>query len=496
MSKAATFVLILFATLSTSSQAQVGGPCPTSNSTKQVISAVSRDLICVIPQVYGPGGLVGTPNNGPLGSTQNSASFPHAVHFQDAALASFSPVTADIGTQLSQLPITSPASGFIFTFNPSLGVVSESTQNFGPILTERPQTIGRHKLFLGFSYQYFNFDKVDGISLRNVGAVFHHEFEACPNPNPKMITCYLNSSGTSVPVITKDFISTLNRIDLRVNQFIAVGTFGLMNRLDLSVAVPILDVRHDMTSDATIQNIENTDNTIVPGCCVHVFSPTPLPGETLFPQITASNGFPYNNHALFRRAGSALGIGDIVFRGKFQALQREKVGLAVGADVRVPSGDELNFLGAGTWGIRPFAAFAYTGRVSPHANLGLQINGNSILAGNVTANKTAHLPNVVNYSAGVDVGVTRRVSLSADFLGLALHNEKKIINAAPVPDFTGGSHLDIANKTVTLNQASIAIGGKLNPFHRLLITANVLFRANDAGLHYKPAPLIGVSQTF
>jgi hypothetical protein len=494
MSRAAAFVLILFATLSTSSQGQVGGPCPTSNSTHQTIASVSSDLICVVPQVYGPGGLVGTPNNGPLGSTENSASFPHAVHFQAAALASFTPLTADIGTQLSQLPITSPASGFIFSFNPTLGVISETTHNFGPILTERPQTIGRHKLFVGFSYQYFNFDKADGINLRSFGGVFHHEFEACPGPP---VTCY-NNNGTSVPVITKDFVSTQNRIDLRVNQFVAVGTFGLMNRLDLSVAIPILNVRHDMTSDATIQNIETTDSTksIFPPCCVHIFSPTPLPGETLFPEIAAANGFTYHDRALFRRTGSSSGIGDVVFRGKFEALKRERVSLATALDVRVPTGDDLNFLGSGTWGVRPFVAFAYTGRVSPHANVGLQVNGNSVLAGDVTANTKAHLPNVVNYSAGVDVGVTTRLSLSADFLGLTLHNARKIVNAPSVLDFNGGSHADIGSRTATVNQASIAVGGKWSPFYRLIITANVLFSANDAGLHHKPAPLIGVSHTF
>jgi hypothetical protein len=494
MSKVATFALVIFVLLSTPSHGQtVGGPCPTSNSTHQTIAAVSPTLICVVPQVYGPGGLVGITNNGPLGSTDsNSSAFKHSVHFQTAALASFSPLTADIGTQLSQLPVTSPASGFIFTFNPSLGVVSETTQNFGPILTERPQTIGKHKLFVGFSYQYFNFDKVDGVNLRNFGAVFHHEFEACPGPP---VTCYVNSNGTSVPVITQDFISTQNRIDLKVNQFVAVGTFGITSRLDLSVAIPILDVRTDMTSDATIQNIENTNSAIFPPCCVHVFSRSPLAGETLFPPITV-NGFTYYNHAQFRRASSALGIGDIVFRGKFQALQAEKLGLAVAIDVRVPTGDELNFLGSGAWGLRPFVAFSYAGRVSPHANLGIQINGNSILAGDVTTNTKAQLPNVINYTAGVDVGVTRRVSLSADFLGLALQNEKKIVSAPSVADFTGGSHPDIATTTATLNQASIALGGKLSPFGRLLITANVLFRLNDAGLHFKPVPLVGLSYTF
>lgn len=506
MSKVVTFVLVLLTLLLTSSFGQVGGllpsvggPCPTSNSTLQTISFFSPKLICVMPQVYGPGGLVGIENNGPLGTTdQSSASFKHSVHFQNGALGAIAslarPLTVNIGTQLSQLPIASPTSGFIFSFNPAIGVELEAARNFGPIMSERAQTIGRHKLFLGFSYQYFNFDEVDGVSLRNLGAVFHHEFEICPNL--PTVTCY-NDNGVSVPTITKDFISTQNRIDLKVNQFIAIGTFGVTNRLDLSLAIPILEVSTDMTSDATFQNIENTDPTILPQCCVHLFNSVPLPGETLFPPITApSNGFSYNNHALFQRSGSVVGLGDIVLRGKFQILQTDKSAIALGVDTRVPTGDELNFLGSGTWGVKPFVAFSYAGRVSPHANFGIQINGNSILAGDITANIEAKLPDVINYSAGVDFGLSKRLGLSMDFLGLVLTNQHKIIEAVPVEDFAGGLHPSIGNILITLNEASMSLGGKVNPFGGLLITANVLFRLNDAGLRYKPVPMVALAYSF
>lgn len=497
MPKVATFVLVLLVLMSTSSLGQIGGPCPTSNSTNQSITTISSDLICVVPQLYGPGGLVGINNHGPLGTTDStSAAFRHAVHFQAASVASFAPLTAEIGTQLSLLPITSPASGFTFSFNPSLGVVAETTQNFGPILSERAQTIGRHKLYVGVSYQYFDFDKVDGVDLRNFGAVFHHEFAACPN-TPATVSCY-NNGTTSVPTITRDFISTRNRIDLKVHQFTAVATFGVTNRFDLSVALPILNVRMDMSSDATIQNIESTDASVLPACCVHRFNPSPLQqGETLAAQVTAaSNGFMYFNQALFFRRNSAAGVGDVVFRGKLNALQGEKAGVAVGLDARIPTGDERNFLGSGTWGVRPFVAFSYAGRVSPHANFGLEINGNSILAGDVTTDTKGQLPNVINYTAGLDVGITRRLGLSADFLGQTLQNEKRILQAAPVADFTGGTHPDIAVSTGTIDQSSVALGGKVSPFGKLLVTANILIRVNNVGLHYKPAPLVGLSYTF
>jgi outer membrane putative beta-barrel porin/alpha-amylase len=511
MSKTSTLCLTLSILVSVTSFGQtpfpppfpptVGGPCPTSNSTRQTIPTISPDLICIVPQVYGAGGLVGVDHNGPLGSTDvASPAFKHAVHFLAASLASLSPLTAEIGSQLNQgfLPVTSPASGFVFSFNASQGVELVTARNLGPLFSEGVQPVGRHKLVLAFGYQYFDFDKIENVHLKNFGAVFHNEFELCPNPNAVGITCYTNSNGVSVPVINKDFIATQNRIDLKFHQFTVVGTFGLTNRLDLSVAIPILDARMDMISDATIDSIESTDPTIVPTCCVNQFNPSPLqPGETLGPLFTSpTNGFQFYNQASFVRGGSAVGIGDLVLRGKFQALKTEKAGLGVGLDVHVPTGNELNFLGSGTWGFRPFVAFSYSNRVSPHASLGTQFNGNSILAGSVSTDTKAHLPNVISYTAGVDVGITRRLSISADYLGQVLLNENTISEAVSVTDFSNVSHSDIKSSNANINQASVAIGGRVNLFRKLIFTANVLFRVNNAGLHYKPVPLAGLAYTF
>src|SRR6266436_8284014 len=401
MSKALGIVLLGLVLSSVSSLAQ--GPCPTANSTAtNTVPARSGDLICLVPQVYGGGGLVGTDHGGPLFPTTNQ--FSHAAHFTSSAIQSFSPLNAEIGTQLSQLPFTSPASGFIFSFNPSLGVVTRETENFGPILTERADTIGRHKLFVGFSYQYFNFDKADGVNLKNFGVVFQHESEAdlCTTGSP--ITCV-----NGEPAFQQDVIATQNRIDLKVHQFTAVGTFGVTDRFDLSVAVPILDVRMSVFSNATIDSFETA--TDVPPCCVHRFDP-------------ANNDLHENlidtAHASFFNNNTASGLGDVIFRGKFQALRGEKAGLAVVLDVPATTGDERNFLGSGTWGLRPFATFSYAGRVSPHASFGYQRNGDSVLAGDITTDTSLHLPDIITYSAGADAGITHRFTLSADFLAQSL----------------------------------------------------------------------------
>lgn len=495
---------VLFAWCSSCLVVAQSGPCPTSHSTESTASpTLSGDLICIVPQVYGPGGLVGTNNQGPMLPT-NSNVFHHEVHFQQASRASLTPLATEIGTQLNQLPFASPASGFVFSFDPARGVVSQTTESFGPILTERADTIGRHKLFVGVSYQYFNFDKVGKTNLRSFGAVYQHEDESCEKAGPGVFPCL----GDDTPLPTKDFIYTSNRIDLKVHEITAVATFGLTNRIDISVAVPILNVKMAMSSDARIKDFEGSDPaTYSPTCppCVHQFaSPAAVPGETVFaPDPTYGN-----NHATFARSSSGKGIGDVVLRGKIEVIKTEKAGVAVGLDLRLPTGDAYNFRGAGTYGTRPFVAFSYNGHVSPHASLGYQVNGSSVLAGDITdSTKAKAMPNVLTFSVGADASLNRRVSATVDYLTQTLYGVQSV-NPSQFTDYCeqGGCpgvtpcSCTFSNISSTpsyhITQQSLATGAKFNPFGKLLVTANVLFRLNDAGLHSKPAPLLGLSYTF
>jgi hypothetical protein len=161
----------------------------------------------------------------------------------------------------------------------------------------------------------------------------------------------------------------------------------------------------------------------------------------------------------------------------------------------------MQFLGQGTIGVRPFVTYSRTGRIAPHGSFGYQRNGDSVLAGDPTGTATStkivksHLPDIVSYDAGVDAGLNRRISVSADFIGQTLLSAARI-KAASFPDFAGDVLSNISASTGTVNQESIAVGGKISPFGKLLVTANILFRLNDAGLTSKPTPLLGLSYTF
>ena len=127
----------------------------------------SGKLALLIPGLYGPGGLkVDSQARLPDGST-------HSAHFNSAFQAEFTQFNIALASQLAAVPLPTPASGFTYTFDSSLGVFQRSTQSFGPILTERAETIGKGKFTFGVTYQHFGFDTIEGLSLGDVPVGLH-----------------------------------------------------------------------------------------------------------------------------------------------------------------------------------------------------------------------------------------------------------------------------------------------------------------------------------
>ena len=456
---------IVLSSASLRSNAQ--SPCPTS--TLQGSSAkISSALICAVPQIYGAGGMVGADNSGPLNTTTG-----HEVHFQASALNSFGPVNSQIGVELSQLPIAAPVAGIVFS-----GGILTAVESYGPILTDRAESLGRHVTFVGVTYQHFEFDRVDGSDLNNLGIVLTHEAEPTVCTSGSLVPCV-----NGEPIYTNDIIATRTGIDLKVHQIAFVASFGFTDKLDVSVAIPVSDVRMGVRSLATIFNFE-------PPPVNHQFSTVSTnPGETYLDS--------YN--ARFTKVNNALGIGDITLRAKYKMWQSsdEHSAVAAGLDARLPSGDSYNFLGSGTWGIRPFITYSRSGGISPHATVGFQGNGSSVLAGTITSQPitNAKLPDIFSYAAGTDVSLGQNASASVDFLGQTLLSASKI-GQSTFTDYVGGTHANITSTTSSVTELSLSAGGKVKLYRHLLFSANVLLRVNDGGLHSKPVPLAGLSYSF
>ncbi|PYU87194.1 MAG: hypothetical protein DMG08_28530, partial [Acidobacteria bacterium] len=133
------------------------------------LAQTREKLALLIRNIYGPNGLVVDSEDFlPDGSN-------HSAHFNSAFQSNFTQFNIALASQLAAVPIPSPAAGFTYTFDSSTGTFKRSTQSFGPILADRAETIGRKRYSLGFNYQAFTFDSLEGVDLFNVPAVFTHD---------------------------------------------------------------------------------------------------------------------------------------------------------------------------------------------------------------------------------------------------------------------------------------------------------------------------------
>jgi hypothetical protein len=75
-----------------------------------------------------------------------------------------------------------------------------------------------------------------------------------------------------------------------------------------------------------------------------------------------------------------------------RVLRKNGLDLAGATDVRLPTGDELNYHGAGAYGVKPFVVLSTTTPLfSAHLNAGYQWNGSSFLA-SPAADRKQQLP--------------------------------------------------------------------------------------------------------
>jgi hypothetical protein len=350
----------------------------------------------------------------------------------------FNFLNAYFGTDLSRLPLATPASGFVFTFDKKLGVYAASSESLGPIMTQRGETIGRHKLFVAFTYQRFNFETIDG-----------HKLGSLP----------LELTQGSGP--TAIFNVTSNHVDAKVDQFAAYLTFGLLDRVDVSLAVPFQKISLGVSSTGTQYNSSGA----------------------IISQST--NFIP----------GTASGIGDVLLAGKAEAYRGEKMNVSVGSEVRLPTGDKYNFLGTGTVGVKPYIALSGNGRISPHLDLGYQWNGKTSLFRN-KAGVDQRLPTDFYYFGGADFGVTKKLTLVSDYLGERFLAGPRVNSGTFTIPNTSQSFLVLTNKKGPYSENSLSLGLKLNLIKRLLLAGNALIELDDKGLRSRVVPFGEISYSF
>ena len=196
--------------------------------------------------------------------------------------------------------------------------------------------------------------------------------------------------------------------------------------------------------------------------------------------------------------------------------------MAAGVDVRLPTGDALNFLGSGATGVKPFGVVSYKARISPHAEVGYEWNGDSTLAGTnivpaaagTTPTNTGKLPNRFVYIVGADIRVVKRLTAAFDIYGQRLFNSPEIISQPYMglgtlrrPHRSDWRHLRNVyrwddssghrpDNYGRYNITEASLGLKYRLVGRLVITGNVLLKLDEGGLRSNAVPLVGISYNF
>ncbi|MBI2567756.1 MAG: hypothetical protein HYV63_12060 [Candidatus Schekmanbacteria bacterium] len=384
----------------------------------------------------------------------------HTAHFNAGQRVSAQRFNFAVGNQITAVPIPSPASSFTYQFDEASGVFTRSTASLGPIFGERVETIGKGRFAIGFSYQHFAFEKMDGVDLQEVHTVFQHD-----DPAP---------GGRA------DVVTTETSLDAKVDRFTTLLSYGITDRFDFSLAFPLVRSSVRAQSVATIQRIGTwSDRTI------HYFDDLALPGEQ------------YGDSQTFESYGSAAGIGDVILRMKGSLWRSAHLGLGAGMDVRFPTGDALDLLGSGSFGASPFAVLsANFGRFSPHVNVGYEWNGKSVLAGDVSTGDEQDAPDILLLTAGADAGITSWLTVAGD-VAIRRIDDTARLKTSTFTALDGQSEFkDSHFESSAATEADLALGLKVNPVTNLLFVANVTVALDDAGLRSDFTPVIGLQYTF
>lgn len=388
--------------------------------------------------------------------------------------------SSSVGVQLGQLPLLSSGSGLVLSLDKSTGVLVAS-ENLGPILTDRAQTIGKHKLLLAFAYQRFVFTDIDGNKLSAVPFVFAAKAGEATIPD---YTQPCKGTGSIICLTQTDHIS------MNVNQYVALATFGIDARTDVSVVIPFERV----STGVYVQGPKG--------------SQYPFPGQgTQYFYINnqqPAGDAPFSSSPA-SAPGSASGIGDMLVNVKRLVWSNEKTHFSAGMLFRFPTGNALNYLGSGAYGFDPYGVVSYNfSRISPHVRLGYQFNTSTVLAPNFDPTTGAfkgygNLPGGFQYDVGADAVLFKKVptTFAGDFLGQYIVNAPGLVRTTvDVPGFPIGSAPTLSSVTSSYNSSQLSLGLKVKPWKNLILYGNVLIQLNNVGLRSNPAPLAGISYTF
>jgi hypothetical protein len=340
-----------------------------------------------------------------------------------AAEAARDTITRALIVNLTSVPIATSSSGFLYRLNPELGTVERATETFGGFFVERAFSPGHGRASFGMSASTTSFDKLDGQPLRDGTLV---------------------TTGSRFPDEAAPFETESLTLRVSSSTLTAYASVGITDRIEIAGALP--------------------------------FARLSIEGQRIS---------VYRGDTFLQASGSATasGIGDAAVRAKYTFVNAREGGAAIAAEVRLPTGDEENLLGAGTVGFRIIGIGALE-----RGPLMLSANGGLVRGG---------ISDEVVFGAAAAYAVHPRLSATAEVLSRRIDELRPLLlTSQPHPTRLGVQTIRLTGGEPGQTVASGVAGFKWNPSGTLVFGANVRWNFTTAGLTAPLTPSLGLEYDF
>lgn len=340
-----------------------------------------------------------------------------------AAEAARDTITNALLVNLTSVPLASSSSGFLYRMNPQLGTMERTTQSFGAFFVERALTTGAGQASFGLSASTAAFDRLGDLDLRD----------------GTLLTVANQFRDEDRPFDTE-------ALTLRVRSSTLTGyaSVGITDRFEIGAALPIVQLRID-------------------GERLNVYRGTP--------SLQAAG------------EASASGIGDLALRAKANLVTTANGAFAAAAEIRLPTGDEENLLGAGATAYRFLAIGSLeSGRFSLHGNGGLVFGGVS---------------DEVNFSGAAAFAVQPRLTLTGEVLVRRVAELGTIeLSGNPHPTIAGVETLRLTAGESGSTLATIVAGAKWNVSGTFVLGGHVAIPLVRRGLSAPLMPTVALEYSW
>lgn len=391
----------------------------------------------------------------------------HASHYVPAATTAQEALAPALSNLLSRnvasFPLSATQVGIVLDF--STGVPVKVIDRQGPIFAQTGQTIGQNHFSAGVNYTHLNLTRFRGVSLDDLTFTFTHQDFAGEGGNG-----IVGDEPTE-----RDLVIIRPDLDLTAGILALYASYGILENLDIGVALPIVTVQASGVAEAIIESwtLENM------GQARHF-----LGGTAESPVL----------QAIHRYEESDTYLHSIAIQAKYQLPLGGAFDSAALLDVRIPTGSTDHLLGKGA--LNWYLGLVASGELdvfNPHVNIVFNGRGESWDSDRVS------------YIVGFDRPVAGGVTVALDLLGdVAIDNGQTIRffdpSQGPVtpvyttfPGTPRDVHLSNVDDRGHDNTLNLSAGTRVAFNQHVQALVNLLVPLSSGGLYATWVPTAGLT---